>query len=71
MEEIKTVKVFDPQLCKCRDLSQEGAMTVKVINNDFFQCPRCGGLIVRRRVDLDKEQLIANQDKLIKVKEGK
>lgn len=35
------------KLCKCRDFTQEGAMTVKRINDDFYQCPRCGGLIPR------------------------
>ena len=31
------------RLCKCRD--GEGAMTVRRINDDFHQCPRCGGLL--------------------------
>ena len=30
------------RICKC---SQDVAKTVKVFNNDFFQCPRCGGLL--------------------------
>ena len=32
-----------PFLCKCRN-DDNGAMTVKRINDDFHQCPRCGGL---------------------------
>lgn len=36
-----------PFICHC---GQEGAMTVKVLNDDFFQCPRCGGLFVREYI---------------------
>lgn len=31
--------------CKCRN-GEEGAMTVKRIDENLFQCPRCGGIIV-------------------------
>ena len=37
------LKATQPKLCHCRDDS-DGAMTVKRINDDFHQCPRCGGL---------------------------
>jgi hypothetical protein len=32
-----------PKLCKC---NKDRAMTVRKINDDFFECPRCGGLMV-------------------------
>ena len=45
-----------PFLCKCRQGA--GAMTVKVVNDDFFQCPRCSGLFVRNtRPEVSVEEI--------------
>jgi len=37
-----------PFICKCCSGS-----TVKLIDDDLFQCPRCGGLILRGYVKMD------------------
>lgn len=48
-----------PHACKCRD-GQEGAMTVRRLDEGLFQCPRCNGIIVDKpapRPLMDEEKL--------------
>jgi len=49
-----TRKETKPFLCKCRN---DEAITLKAINDDFCKCPRCGGLIVRGRKEVNLEEL--------------
>jgi len=44
-----------PFLCKC-----DHGMTLKVISEDFYECPRCGGLILKSRTlqEIDKDEML-------------
>lgn len=42
--------------CKCRN-DEEGAMTVKRLDEGLFQCPRCSGIIIPKPVSMKVEVL--------------
>jgi len=47
-----------PFICKCCSGS-----TVKLIDDDLFQCPRCGGLILRGYVKMDDIEVCPECDR--------
>lgn len=49
-------RLKDIHLCRCRN-DEEGAMTVKRLNDDFHQCPRCGGLLPLNKRKLSREKI--------------
>ena len=61
---LNTRKQEKPFLCKCRN-DEAGAMTVKVVSDDFLQCPRCGGLFTRKQESLDISKVQMFFDDLI------